>query len=432
MMTYSETIAYLYQLLPVFHREGKKAYKADLHNTLQICAHLGNPHTQFKSIHVAGTNGKGSTSHFLASILQEAGYKVGLYTSPHLKSFTERIRINGKPIPEAEVVKFVADNQAFIVDLRPSFFECTVGLAFAYFAQQNVDIAVIEVGLGGRLDSTNVIQPELSVITNISFDHTDLLGDTLEAIAAEKAGIIKPHTPVVITEKVPETAAVFNQKARDCEAVIYYSSDRYKLNECSFFENYLQIEVFDHLKQATYKYHSQLVGNYQATNLMGVLQAVAVLQTQGYVITEKAIEQGIAKVVTNTGLKGRWQILQQAPLMICDTAHNLAGITAVLHQLRSLQYKGRLWMILGFVNDKDIEGILSLLPQQSTYVFCQATIPRALSASLLQSMAAPFGLFGKVVADVNEAIAYVQGEATADDVIYIGGSTFVVAEIAHL
>ncbi len=431
-MTYSETIAYLYQLLPVFHREGKKAYKADLHNTLKMCAHLGNPHTQFKSIHVAGTNGKGSTSHFLASILQEAGYKVGLYTSPHLKSFTERIKINGNPIPEETVVHFVEENKPFILDLRPSFFECTVGLAFAYFAQENVDIAVIEVGLGGRLDSTNVIQPELSLITNISFDHTDILGDTLTAIATEKAGIIKPHTPVVISEKVSETSTVFNQKASDCKSVIYYSSDRYKLNECSFVENFLKIEVFDRLKQVNQTYHSQLVGNYQATNLMGVLQAIAVLQTQGYAITEKAIEQGIAKVVTNTGLKGRWQILQQMPLMICDTAHNLAGITSVLHQLSSLQYKGRLWMILGFVNDKDLDGILSLLPPKAAYVFCQAEIPRALEATLLQGKAASFGLLGEVVANVNEAISYVQRQATPDDVIYIGGSTFVVAEIAHL
>ncbi|NBA75980.1 bifunctional folylpolyglutamate synthase/dihydrofolate synthase [Emticicia sp. ODNR4P] len=430
-MNYQETIDYLYQLLPVFHREGKKAYKADLKNTLAICEHLGNPQQKFKSIHVGGTNGKGSSSHFLASILQEAGYKTGLYTSPHLKSFTERIRINGRPIPEQEVVDYVERNKSFILDLRPSFFECTVGLAFEYFASQNVDIAIIEVGLGGRLDSTNVITPELSLITNISFDHTDILGNTIEAIATEKAGIIKPEIPVVISQRQPEADTVFQNKANSTSSLISFASDRYKLNEYSVCENCVKIEYFDIQNKEVIKLQSQLTGKYQIDNLKGIINAVDILNSRGFTISKNALERGVSQVVTNTDLKGRWQLLQEKPTVVCDTGHNLAGILENLETLGKYKYQ-QLWMVLGFVSDKDIQGILDILPKSAKYVFCQADVPRALDARDLQKLAKDFQLEGSVINDVNEAIDWVVQHANEDDFVYVGGSTFVVAGIHQL
>lgn len=430
-MNYQETIEYLYQLLPVFHREGKKAYKADLKNTLAICEHLGNPQHQFKSIHVGGTNGKGSSSHFLASILQEAGYKTGLYTSPHLKSFTERIKINGQPIPEQEVVEYVERNKAFILDLRPSFFECTVGLAFEYFASQNVDIAIIEVGLGGRLDSTNVIMPELSLITNISFDHTDILGNTIEAIATEKAGIIKPEIPVVISQRQPDADVVFQNKAESTSSLISFASDRYILNEYSVCGNYAKIEYIDTQNAEQISLQSQLIGKYQIDNLKGIINAVEILNTRGFTIEKKDLERGVAQVVTNTGLMGRWQTLQEKPLVVCDTGHNIAGISENLVTLEKYTYH-QLWMILGFVNDKDIQGILEILPKSANFVFCQADVPRALDATDLQTLAKGFQLEGCVIKDVNEAIDWVVQQASEDDFVYVGGSTFVVAGIHQL
>ncbi|MDI9867626.1 bifunctional folylpolyglutamate synthase/dihydrofolate synthase [Flectobacillus roseus] len=430
-MNYQETIDYLYQLLPVFHREGKKAYKADLKNTLAICEHLGNPQQKFKSIHVGGTNGKGSSSHFLASILQEAGYKTGLYTSPHLKSFTERIRINGQLIPEQEVVDYVERNKSFILDLRPSFFECTVGLAFEYFASQNVDIAIIEVGLGGRLDSTNVITPELSLITNISFDHTDILGNTIEAIATEKAGIIKPEIPVVISQRQAEADVVFQNKAVETSSVISFASDRYKLNEYSVYENCVKIEYFDIQNKEVIKLQSQLTGKYQIDNLKGIINAIDILNSRGFTISKNALERGVSQVVTNTGLKGRWQLLQEKPTVVCDTGHNLAGILENLETLGKYKYQ-QLWMILGFVSDKDIQGILNILPKSAKYVFCQADVPRALDARDLQKLAKNFQLEGSVINDVNDAIDWVVQHANEDDFVYVGGSTFVVAGIHQL
>lgn len=430
-MTYEQTIAYLYDKLPVFHRIGKKAYKADLGNTILLCAHLGNPHQKFKTIHVAGTNGKGSTSHYLAAILQSAGYKTGLYTSPHLKSFTERIRINGEPIPENRVVDFVKDNQNFIETLAPSFFELSVGMAYDYFAKEEVDIAIIEVGLGGRLDSTNIITPILSIITNISFDHTDILGNTLPEIAYEKAGIIKQQVPVVISERNPETSTVFIDKAEAENAPLYFASDEYSVNYIQLNENSIELAIYSISDQYPIVITSQLMGNYQSKNIIGVLKAVDLLVQMGYVITSKSIEDGIARVVDLTGLKGRWQTLLNSPKIICDTAHNVGGISQVLENLKMSKYH-QLWMILGFVSDKDISAILNLLPKEANYVFCQASIPRALPALDLLKKAKFYGLNGVIINDVNEAINFTVSKCLKDDLIYIGGSTFVVAEINSL
>jgi dihydrofolate synthase / folylpolyglutamate synthase len=430
-MTYEQTIEYLYEKLPVFHRIGKKAYKADLSNTIALCNHLDNPQHMFKSIHVGGTNGKGSTSHYLASILQSAGYKTGLYTSPHLKSFTERIRINGEPIPENKVVQFIESNQNVIEELQPSFFELSVGMAFDYFSEEKVDIAVIEVGLGGRLDSTNIITPLLSVITNISFDHTDILGDTLPKIAFEKAGIIKPNIPVVISERNSETENVFIEKAKLENAPIYFASDKYQNNyfEQKAFE--LEVEINCPKNGLTLNIHSQLMGVYQVKNIIGVLNAIDILNELNYPISFQNIQEGFSKVIDLTGLKGRWQTLSKSPKLLCDTAHNVGGITQVLANIQKVNYN-KLWMILGFVSDKDISTILSLLPKQANYIFCQANIQRALTAHELLEKASSINLKGIVISDVNEAIDYVKLNANSNDFIYVGGSTFVVAEINNL
>lgn len=430
-MTYEQTIAYLYEKLPVFHRIGKAAFKADLSNTIALCEHLDNPQHKFKTIHVGGTNGKGSTSHFLASIFQSAGYKTGLYTSPHLKSFTERIRINGEPIPENRVVDFVKDNKNFIETIKPSFFELSVGMAFDYFAKEAVDIAIIEVGLGGRLDSTNIICPVLSVITNISFDHTDILGDTLLKIAYEKAGIIKQQVPIVISERNPETEIVFIEKAKEENAPIYFASDEYRIINSKLHENTIDLEIIRSYEKCPFTITSQLMGNYQSKNIIGVLKAVDLLVKSGYSINHKNIEDGFAKVVDLTGLKGRWQILSKSPKIICDTAHNVAGILQILENLKMSKYH-KLWMILGFVSDKDISSILKLLPKEANYIFCHANIPRALPAIELLKKANDFGLIGVIVNEVNEAIKYAVSKCKQDDLIYVGGSTFVVAEINSL
>ncbi len=429
-MTYQETIEYLYQQLPVFHRIGKKAFKADLKNTLSICEHLDNPHQKFKTIHIAGTNGKGSSSHYLASILQSAGYKTGLYTSPHLKSFTERIRINGVPIPEDKVVTFVENNKDFLAELKPSFFEMSVGMAFEYFAKEQVDIAVIEVGLGGRLDSTNIITPIVSLITNISLDHTDVLGDTIAQIAFEKAGIIKANIPVVISERNIETDDVFIKKAKGENAQIFFAEDNFKVINFKEKDLLLAIELLDKSNNQNFRIQSQLVGEYQLKNILGVLKTVALLNDLGFSINEESVFDGLKNVISQTGLKGRWQTLSQNPIMICDTAHNIAGIYQVLKSLEKIKYK-KLWMILGFVSDKDVSSILEILPKEANYIFCQANIPRALDAQELLETAKNYKLIGEEIADVNEAIKYVKSKANIDDLIYIGGSTFVVAEISE-
>jgi len=429
-MNYQETLDYLFNALPMFQRVGASAYKADLTNTIALCIHLGNPQEQFKSIHVAGTNGKGSTSHSLASIFQAAGYKTGLYTSPHLKSFTERIRINGEEINKEDVVQFVATHKGFLDQLQPSFFEMTVGLAFWYFAKEEVDIAIIEVGMGGRLDSTNVISPDLCVITNIGFDHTQFLGDTLPQIAGEKAGIIKEAVPVVVSHTQKEIQSVFLQKAASMQANLVFADQRWevsKIREAAFRKASYIVkggkEIFD--------LEFDLQGDYQRFNLPGILESVEQLRQQGWKLTKEALQLGLAHVSEYTGLKGRWQILQTQPLTIADTGHNEAGILEVVNQLKNYTYS-QLWMVIGMVNDKDISKVLELLPRDATYIFCQANLPRAIDAELLASKALEKGLSGQVIPKVTEAIEFARKNAGADDLIFIGGSTFVVAEIEDL
>ena len=432
-MNYQETLDYLFNALPMFQRVGASAYKADLTNTIALCTHLGNPQKQFKSIHVAGTNGKGSTSHSLASVFQAAGYKTGLYTSPHLKSFTERIRVNGEEINKDDVVEFVAIHKDFLDQLQPSFFEMTVGLAFWYFAKEAVDIAIIEVGMGGRLDSTNVISPELCVITNIGFDHTQFLGDTLPLIAGEKAGIIKQGVPVVISHTQQEIQSVFLQKAVDMQANLVFADQQWEVTriqnsdqEASQLAKYQAKGRSD-----AFEFEFGLRGDYQRYNLPGILEAVQQMRKQGWNLTKEALQLGLANVSEQTGLKGRWQILQTQPLTIADTGHNEAGILEVVNQLKKHTYS-QLWMVIGMVNDKDISKFLDLLPKDATYIFCQASIPRAMDADILASKALEKGLMGQVIPKVTDAIGFARKNAGADDLIFIGGSTFVVAEIEDL
>jgi len=389
----------------MYQRMGKAAYKADLSNTIQLATYLGNPERSFKSIHVGGTNGKGSTSHMLASVLQEAGYKVGLYTSPHLKDFRERIRINGKMISEAVVVDFVQTHKEFFETNSLSFFEMTVGMAFDVFRREKVDIAVIEVGLGGRLDSTNIITPEVCAITNIGLDHTQFLGTTLAAIASEKAGIIKTGVPVVIGEYRPETKTVFEAKATKMNAPLYFAGDaQHRLCE------------------------TDLLGNYQSANQQTVLSVITILITQGWSISEEHIKAGLGKVVANTGLLGRWQVLQQSPTVICDTAHNKEGLLQTMSQLQQESF-AQLHIVLGVVSDKDLNQILPLFPKDAIFYFCAPAIARALNASELRTQAHDFGLLGDSYESVGSAYAAALEGADTEDIIYVGGSTFVVAEV---
>jgi len=423
---YQEVLDYLYQALPMYQRIGAAAYKDTLDNTIRLCEALGNPERKFKSIHIAGTNGKGSTSHMLAAILQSAGYRTGLYTSPHLKSFTERIRIDGHEVSKKFVVDFVEEMKPTLDEIEPSFFEMTVGMAFDYFAQEQVDIAVIEVGLGGRLDSTNVITPELSLITNISFDHMALLGNTLPKIAFEKAGIIKQGVPVIISERQEAVEDVFITRASHLHADLTFASDSVQLQEGSAgFDVYqngsLWLEALD----------PGLKGMYQIHNLPGVLAAVTALKQKNYRISDAAVHTGVKQVASLTGLKGRWQVINQQPLTVCDTGHNEAGIREVVRQIGLTPHR-HLHMIIGMVNDKDVSGVLGLLPREASYIFCQANIPRAMDAVTLQHHAKEAGLSGKVTKDVNEAIREVTSIASADDMIFVGGSTFVVAEVDNL
>lgn len=436
-MTFEETIAYLYAKLPMFQRIGEKAYKKDLHNTLALCEYVGNPHLQFKSVHVAGTNGKGSSSHLIAAILQSAGYKTGLYTSPHLKSFTERIKINGKEVEPQFIIDFVKKMQEVITTIEPSFFELTTVMAFEYFAQKQVDIAVIETGLGGRLDSTNVISPEVCLITNISYDHQNILGNTLEEIAFEKAGIIKNQVPCVISELQEEVKTVFKTKAMQTQSPLFFASEEYHINSY-YLDNqittYEEGDFFDIIKKESQKKEAiflshltcQLKGNYQEKNLCGVLKTIELLKD--YEISKEHIRNGIEKVVSLTGLRGRWQILNEKPLTICDTGHNEAGIRQVVKQLKKLDYE-KLHIVFGAVNDKDISKVLALLPTEAHYYFCKPNIMRGLEASVLQQQAAAYGLQGEVIPQVLTAYRTAQANARENDVIFIGGSTFVVAEV---
>ncbi|SOC80684.1 dihydrofolate synthase / folylpolyglutamate synthase [Salinimicrobium sediminis] len=404
-MTYSETVEWMFQQLPMYQMVGSKAYKVDLSNINKLVQQLNNPHHHFKTIHVAGTNGKGSVSHMLASVLQESGYKVGLYTSPHLKDFRERIRINGEMIPEAEVVKFIAENKSFFRQESLSFFEMTVGMAFQFFAEEEVDIAVIEVGLGGRLDSTNIITPQISVITNIGFDHMSILGNTLPEIAAEKAGIIKKQVPVVIGEYQEETFPVFKRTAEDKDSPLYLAED-------------FTGEV----------YTSELKGHYQKKNIRTVSMALKVLNEAGWDITPEAAERGFKNVISNTGLRGRWDVLQEHPKVICDTAHNKEGLVYALKQLQEEEFND-LYMVIGVVNDKDLEAVLPLFPKTAIYFFAKPNVPRGLDAKILRQKAGEKGLFGEAFNSVSEAYEAALAKASFNDIIYVGGSTFTVAEI---
>jgi dihydrofolate synthase/folylpolyglutamate synthase len=404
-MNYHETVNWMFAQLPMYQQQGASAYKKDLTNTILLCDHLGNPQRNLQCIHVAGTNGKGSTSHMLASILQGAGYKTGLYTSPHLKDFRERIKIDGDEIDEDFVVDFLANHQSFFETHSLSFFEMSVGLAFDYFDKRNIDIAIIEVGLGGRLDSTNIITPLVSVITNIGLDHTQFLGNTLELIAAEKAGIIKPNTPIVIGEYTAETKPVFEDKANENNADIHFASET--IGE---------------------DYPSDLKGDYQFHNKKTVLQTIRILQQQGFQISERHIKDGLMNVVRNTGLLGRWQQLSESPKVIADTAHNKDGLKNTLAQVAESNYD-QLHIVLGVVNDKDLDEILPLFPKDAKYYFCKPDLPRGLDAVILSQKANAFGLRGTVHDSVPTAYQSALKNAAKSDFIYVGGSTFVVAEI---
>jgi dihydrofolate synthase/folylpolyglutamate synthase len=425
MESYQQTLDYLYESLPMFQRIGAAAYKNDLTNTIALCKTLGNPERKFKSVHIAGTNGKGSSSHMLAAILQTAGYKTGLYTSPHLKEFTERIKINGEDVSHSFVIDFVNRTKPVLEEIKPSFFETTVAMAFDYFARQNVDVAVIEVGLGGRLDSTNVILPEISLITNISWDHANLLGDTLQKIAAEKAGIIKPGIPVVISEHQPEVATVFIEKATQENSPITFASANSQIKNLG--DGHYEV-LIDSIKET---YQLQLKGDYQQMNLAGVLATINELRKKGFKISQKNIVEGLQNTIKLTQLKGRWQKLGDHPLVVCDTGHNEAGIREVLKQIGKQKFT-ILHLIWGMVNDKDPGRVLALLPKNARYYFCQAKIPRAMNALELKGKARAYQLAGEVVEDVNEAIERARKCSAPDDMIFIGGSTFVVAEIEGL
>lgn len=430
-MTYKETIDYLYAQLPMFSRIGAAAYKADLHNTIALCDALGNPHQKFRTIHIAGTNGKGSTSHMLAAILQEAGYKTGLYTSPHLKDFGERIRINGEMVDPDFVVDFVERTREITTSVEPSFFELTVAMAFDYFASEKVDIAVIETGMGGLLDSTNVITPLLSVITNIGYDHMNLLGNTLPEIAYQKAGIIKPSVPVIIGERHPKTQEVFIKKAAGENAPIVFAEDRFEITASHQVDGLLLCDIKDQRNNTTITVSLDLNGWYQSKNIISVLYGVEILVAQGFQISAEVFEAALKKVKTLTGLRGRWDIIQQQPTIITDVAHNAEGIEQVLLQLKDNYPNAAFHFVMGFVKDKDINKVLALLPTDASYYFTNAHLPRALSYQELETSAADLGLTGKGFDDVNEAITAAKQAAATNDVIMVCGSFFIIAEIAE-
>ena len=427
-MNYAETLDFLFTRLPMYSRIGVAAYKTDLHNTLALLEAIQNPHLQFKTIHVAGTNGKGSVSHMLAAILQQAGYKTGLYTSPHLVDFRERIRINGEMIPEENVVAFTERMKKSIDTIEPSFFELTVAMAFDHFARERVDIAVIETGLGGRLDSTNVIQPELSVITNIGWDHMNLLGDTLGKIAFEKAGIIKQKIPVIIGEWLPETRTVFEKQALALQAPITWAGTHFSVLSArgSNQSQWITLQETRHEQPVTYEL--DLLGHYQQKNIRTVLESVCLLKENGWKIPQASIEQALKQVGSLTGFWGRWEVLRTDPLVILDVAHNVHGLEELLDQLQTISHQ-RLHVVLGMVNDKDIRSFLGKLPLEATYYFTQASIPRALPAGQLMEVAAASGLSGTIFPEVNEAIRVALERAHATDLIVVTGSIFLIGEV---
>jgi dihydrofolate synthase/folylpolyglutamate synthase len=428
-MDYKETLEYLFAALPMFHRDGPAAYKASLDNTHALCDAMGNPEKGLTCIHIAGTNGKGSVAHMLASVLQAAGYKTGLYTSPHLRDFRERIRVNGEMVSEEWTAEFVSNHQKDFDRIKPSFFEMSTVMAFTYFQQQETDIAIIETGLGGRLDSTNVVTPILSIITNIGMDHMELLGDTLEKIAIEKAGIIKEDIPVVIGESTPETMDVFIQTANEHNAEITFAHEIYKAecNEYNPLEDHMMATVYYEGNLYYKNMRLDLTGLYQLKNVCTTLAALDYLK-EDYDLPEEIIRRGLRTVVKSTGLNGRWQILSREPLTICDTGHNKDGLAQVIPLIRRTEHK-KLHFVLGMVNDKDIDGILSMLPQEASYYFCKADIPRGMDATKLSEMAAAKGLKGEVYSSVHEALEAAQASASAKDLVFVGGSTFTVAEV---
>jgi dihydrofolate synthase/folylpolyglutamate synthase len=427
-MTYDEVLEFLYSQLPAYHRIGKIAYKNDLSNSIALDNYFGNPHLNYGTIHVAGTNGKGSVSHMIASILQVAGYRTGLYTSPHLKDFRERIRINGEMIPEDGVSTFVNTYKSIIESLKPSFFEMSVAMAFEYFMKSNVDIAVIEVGLGGRLDSTNIINPLLSVITNIGHDHMDLLGKSLEKIAFEKAGIIKKSVPVVIGESQDETSGVFITQAAELKSEIIFADEHFSCFMEEYKNSIVEREyvITDNDNDISYKGLTVLAGDYQSKNLITVYQVFKSLKGILH-FTDKNIKDGILKVISNTGLKGRWQVLSNNPLIVCDTGHNKEGLEYVLNQINRVPKSG-LHMVIGFVNDKDLTSLLPLFPKDAHYYFTKASVPRALDENILMMQAAEYGLIGNSYQDVKTAMTAASETASGTDMIFIGGSTFIVAD----
>ena len=415
-MDYEETLDYLYNSAPLFQHIGKDAYKAGLENTYLLDEYFNHPHRQFRTIHIAGTNGKGSCSHTLAAILQSAGYKTGLYTSPHLIDFRERIRVNGIPVSKEYVIDFVEKHRVFFEPLHPSFFELTTAMAFHYFSQSQIDVAIIEVGLGGRIDCTNIIRPDLCVITNISFDHIQFLGNTLAKIATEKAGIIKEKTPVVIGETTPETKPIFTTRAKEVNAPIYFAEEEQLLHSSSINEKGKRIyQTTDYLNL-----EGELEGLCQLKNTNTLLSAIRLLKQAGYQLTESNIRKGFSQVCELTGLMGRWQKLESEPTLICDTGHNVGGISYIIEQLN---------IVIGMVNDKDISGVLSMLPKNATYYFTKASVKRALSEKELQSLAMQSRLHGDAYPDVETAVAAAKEKANKNDFIFVGGSSFIVADL---
>lgn len=428
-MNYEETINYLFNAAPLFQNIGAGAYKEGLSNTLALDEHFGHPHRKFRTIHVGGTNGKGSVSHSLAAILQQAGYRVGLYTSPHLIDFRERIRVNGVMIPEEEVIRFVKEERDFFEPLHPSFFELTTALAFRYFAEQEVDVAVIEVGLGGRLDCTNIINPELSIITNISFDHVQFLGNTLRDIATEKAGIIKPATPVVIGEANghEEVREVFYEKAKECNDLIIFADKACEVESVEPTEDGL----LRYTTRTFGQFDAELSGDCQPANMRTILEAVKMLRRAGFNLSDESLHTALLKVCELTGLMGRWQTLQKEPNVICDTGHNVGGWIYLAHQLKTTM-QGKLHIIIGMVSDKDINNVLALMPTEATYYFTQASVQRAMPAEQFADIAAQHGLKGKIFTSVADAYTAALSSANPDDTIFVGGSTFIVADLLKL
>jgi dihydrofolate synthase/folylpolyglutamate synthase len=427
-MTYQETLDYMFTQLPMYQRTGKAAYKANLDTTLALDDYFNHPHAKFKTIHVAGTNGKGSVSHSLAAVLQKSGLKVGLYTSPHLRDFRERVKINGQMITELAVVDFIAKHKAKFEELKPSFFEMTVALAFEYFAIEQVDIAVIEVGLGGRLDSTNIITPLLSVITNISKDHTNLLGNNIIDIAKEKAGIIKAGVPVVVGEKQECVADVFAEIAREKGADICFAENVYDLSKAEVNAGMQKLSFVSKNNGKEFLMECDLLGKYQQKNIRTAMCALDVLRRMGLGISDANIRNGFSEIVKETGLLGRWQVLQEDPRVICDTGHNAAGIREIIEQIGMTDYR-KLNIVFGLVDDKNTDEVLSLMPKDANYYFTRASIPRALNENILLELAKAYGLQGKTYPSVGKAVDAAKVESGKEDLIFIGGSTFVVAEV---